>query len=34
VYFNIRFWSPDRNMPSTDAESAGVVIGGNWPHES
>jgi len=31
VYFNVRFWSPDRNMPSTDADSVGVVIGGNWP---
>jgi len=31
VYFNIRFWSPDLNGPSTPDDSAGVVIGGNWP---
>ena len=31
VYFNIRFWSSDLNMPSTNDDSAGVVIGGNWP---
>lgn len=31
VYFNIRFWSSDLNGPSTSEDSAGVVIGGNWP---
>ena len=31
IYFNIRFWSSDLNGPSTSEDSAGVVIGGNWP---
>lgn len=31
IYFNIRFWSPDLEAPSSDQELAGIVVSGNWP---